>query len=142
MLENIDWRMVGQVLATAAPLAVAALGASRGPGALRSRLRHDVDMLDKLPEGTAARASMLGYLDEQISRIRKLDAEATRDVTASVLGAVLALVFIWGAIWLIDREDWWWQIMAAGPAVLALAALIYLFEAVQRVPRDDKGHPI
>lgn len=139
---DINWADVGRVIGTLAPAAVALLGAFRGPGALRSRLRHDADLLEKLPEGSAAHGTLLAHLNDQLERIAKTESEGKRDTSGAAVGGFVAVLFAWLTVFLYTQDDWWWRALSAIAAFLAVFGLAYLFERIQKVPRDEKDNPI
>lgn len=121
---------------------MALVGATRGPGALRSRLRHDAELLDKLPEGSEAHKTLLDHLNDQLERIAKSESEGKRDIYGSVLGGFVAIGFAWLTVFLYTQDDWWWRVFSPVTAFLAVFGLSYIFDRIQKVPRDEKNNPI
>lgn len=141
-LSDVSWVDAGRVLVGALPILAILAGAIRGPGAFRSRLKHDLDLLEKIPEETEARKLFEDYLAEQVRRFSTLETNSSRNwqnviIGSALVGAFLALTLYWGT-----RDHWAWWVVATVPAAFALAGLVYVFEAAQRRPRDDEGNPI
>lgn len=133
---------IGRLLAASLPALVTILGLLRGPGAIRTRLRHDVELLEKFPPDSEARRKFEVYLSEQVDHFAKYETASKRDVQGLVIAGVLVVGFGALALWLFTLEDWWWWILAASIAIFALAGLATMYESAQKIPRDDKGKPL
>ena len=138
----MDWQSVGRWAIAVVPAAVALVGVLQGPGALRSRLRHDIEMLEKLPKDSAAHAKLLGYIDAQMERFAKVETDSRRDWNG-LIGGTVASVVLGVAFMGLGAYDTWWSLMLRVLAVLSgLTALIVVFESAGKVPRNEKGHRI
>lgn len=139
---DIEWQAVGKWAITAVPAVVALLGFLRGPGALRSKLRHDIEMLEKLPKDSDPYKKLLVYIDAQVARFARIETESSRDVQGFVVGLVLSAL-IWGAaLWLWTLGAWYWRAGAVVVACVALAGMSVTFDSAQKVPRGEDGKPI
>lgn len=137
---EIDWPTTARVVATLVPAVVAVVAFASGPGGLRSRLRHDAEVLEKLPPGSAAHTELLDLVATQVTRIAQLETDASRN-WPMLVGAALATPFaFWGTIELATADHWWWWIVAVGLGFTGLALLYGIFESAQRVPRDKDGN--
>lgn len=116
----------------------ALLGFLGVPGRRRSQLRHDIDMLDKLPKDSDAYRLMLTRITRQISRL-----EGPLHGRRNWPTFVLALVFAPGSgllmIYLWNFGSWWSYLLAIPAGLLTVVFLYGIFESGQKVPRDGKG---
>lgn len=119
------------------PLATAVFGAFRGTGALRNRLRHDAEIVEKLPE-SAARTELLELVNDEVKALRQYDA-GTRNWTMLVVAIIGAAICWYGAIWLVMRATWWSVPAGVVVGFVALAFTYGIFESAQRVQRDRDG---
>lgn len=140
-LFGADLTTIGRVLVGAVPAVVTLVGLTRGPGAMRSRLKHDVEVLEKLPAGTEARTRYEAYLAIQVERFAKLETESRRDIQGLVIAGFLVVGVGAIALYCFALEGWWWWICGVVLSVFAIAGLSTMFEAAQRVPRNEKGKP-
>ena len=138
---TIDWELVGRVVVGGLPVAVTLLGLLRGPGALRSTLKHDLALLEQLPETSPARGTWLKHIEMQVERIRLLDSEGKRSWQDFGIALGLVVALLAGTVWLWGLSAWWQLAIAGVLAIFALAGMSTMFEALQRVPRDEKGKP-
>ena len=139
---DISWTDAAKTLPAVVPAAATIIGLGRGPGALRSRLRHDVELVEKLPADSTAQRKMLSHIESQIDRISKLETEASRDVQSLVLALIFAPTLGILTLYLADRDHWLAWAAAVFSGLLALVFVYGIFESAQRVPRDQKGHRI
>jgi len=139
---NFEPDAIARILAVSAPALVALAGALRGPGALRSRLRHDIELLNSLPTDSAAHTNLLQHIEHQLLNLSKLETEGKRDWQGLIISAVLVLAFAAGAYWFIDRLTWWGWVTGGTLALFALVGLGEVFGRAQRVPRDNKGNKL
>jgi hypothetical protein len=128
-----------QAVAAVVPAVVAAVGLARGPGSMRSRLRHDVQMLSELPPDSPAHKTLLAHVGDRIEHLAKFETEATRSWDSFVIALFISVGFGALALWLFTSDRWYWWLSGVPMAVIALATLTIMFEAAQRVPRDPKG---
>lgn len=151
-MQDIDWHAVAQIAGTAITAGVALAGYLTGPGALRSRLKGDVELLTNLPTDSSAHEKLLEHIDHQIETIVKLDTEASRDTSGAVIASLMALGLGWLAFYLFGLDwrpwgwhhvwKWVWNALGVVMVVSAAACLSLMFDALQRVPRDIGGKPI
>ncbi|MGL4173998.1 MAG: hypothetical protein ACRCTR_08005 [Actinomycetota bacterium] len=139
---NFDLETAARVLAVLVPASVTLAGIIRGPGALRSRLRHDVELVEKLPEDSVARKMLLESIASQVDRVTKLETESSRDWEGTIIGTILVVIFLGLAVWLGGLGTWWAWVLAVLTGVFGLAGLAHVSETAQRVPRDEKGNKI
>lgn len=138
-LLSADWATIGKVAVGVVPAAVTLAGLSRGPGAMRSRLKHDVELLEKLPPESEARTKYEAYLAIQVDRFAKLETESSRDIQGLVISGIMVVIFGAAALVLFSLDGWWWWIGGVVIAIFSLAGLSSMFDDAQRVPRDAKG---
>lgn len=141
-LPNIEWVDVGKVLVGLLPTLTVLAGVIRGPGVFRSRLKHDVELLEKIPTGTRARSLFEDYLAAQVERFADFETKAERHWPNVLIGAPFTLVVLGLTVFLLSRDDWWWWAVATVPFAVALAALVVVYEAALRVPRDEDKKPL
>jgi hypothetical protein len=139
---DIDWATAWRAALGALPVIVTLAGLARGPGAVRSRLKHDVELLEKLPEGTAARESYEKYLETQVNRLAKLETESSRDLQGLVISVVLVVAIGGFGLWLMTLDHWVGWVIGVAAIVFAAAGLGSVFDDAQKVPRDEKGKRI
>jgi len=139
---DFDYQSLGRVLLGALPAVVAVIGLYRGPGTLRANLRHDIEMLEKLPEGSDARTKMLAFVDSQVERFAKLETEASRDRIGFSIGLFMSVGFGALGLWCATQGGFWWMFGAVWAWSGSLLSLGLLFDSAQRVPRDEKGTKI
>lgn len=135
----MDWQSFGRLALGALPALVALVGVLSGPGALRSKLRHDIEMLEKLPKDSSAHRRLLQYIDAQVERFANLETESSRDWNGLVGGFVSAVVLWAGFLYLIPMDTWWSWILGVLVGLFALVAMILIFESAAKVPRNPKG---
>lgn len=112
---------------------------SRGPGVLRSRLKHDVELVEKLPD-SPARDVLLDFVHEQAKALTKYELEASRHWNLFVSSLFIAPSLGYFTVWLISEQSGWWTVPAAAVAGVATLLFVYgIFETGQRVPRDKDG---
>jgi len=112
---------------------------SRGPGALRSRLKHDVELVEKLPD-SLARAVLLDFVHEEAKALTKYELEASRQWPLFVFSLMVAPSLGYLTVWLIRDQNGWWTVPAAAVAGVVTLLFVYgIFETGQRVPRDKDG---
>lgn len=107
----------------------------------RDRARQDLHLLHDLPEESGVRQELLAHIDGQIRDVIASEAEMTRSMT----GVTLAIVFLAGGGWLIylaiaDR-GWWYLTLAAAIPIVMLGA-VGLSQDSRRRRRDDRGRPL
>lgn len=134
-----DLETIGRVAIGLVPAVVALVGYMRGPSQLRATLRHDVEMLEKLPTGSAPHKLLLSSIERQLKRIDLLDTEASRDVQGAVISALMIIGLGYLALWLIGNGEWWGIGLATVTGILVGAGIGSMFDDLQRVPRDEKG---
>lgn len=139
---NFDPLLATQLVAGTVTAGVTLVGFFSGPGALRNRLKNDIDLLEKLPPGSAAHETLLAHIDDQLTAIRSLDQTASRDGQGAVIGGLLVIGFGWLGFYLIGLDDWWWDLTGALVLIFAAAGLTSVYDDIQRVPRDPKGKRI
>lgn len=139
MNGSID--LVVKLLPIVSTIATVLVTVARGPGILRTRLRHDLDILKELPD-SAARDALLTHIDNEVSALVAYD-KARRDVPMLVVSLALAPTSGYLASWLIlTKDDWWALALGAVCAVVSILFLYGIFETGERVPRDKDGKRI
>lgn len=140
-MSLLNWETLGKAVLAGVPVLVTVVGILRGPGALRQRLRHDVELLEKLPEDSEARNRLLTLLDKEIEQLVLVDTEGKRDWTG--FGTSLVLVVALGGLglWLWGLDAALWRALALIPWLFALVGLTSILESLQKIPRDEKGKP-
>lgn len=118
-------------------LVAALLASSRGPGVIRSRLKHDAEVLEKLPE-SRARNDLIELLRDEIAVLRRYD-QGRRDIPMMVVALLATPLLGYLTIWLAQLGKWWSIGLAIPFGLLALVFAYGIFETAQRVPRDSKG---
>lgn len=148
-VSDVDWGVIAKVLGGLIPLVVSLIGFARGPGALRSRLKHDAEVLEKIPAESSAHAGLLQLIEVQVDRIAKLETEASRNWNTFVGALVAAPVCFWGAAAIAASGPWLGAggvilrvVLAAAVGFVGVACLYGIFESAQRVPRDENGDRI
>lgn len=136
---DIDVLQIGQVAAGAVTAATALAGILTGPGALRSRLRNDIALLEQLPPGSPAHDRLLEHIDYQVGHIAELDRNASRDIQGAIISGIMIVLFGVLGFWLLNLDDWWWRVAGGIILVFPLAGLSSMYDDLQRVPRDAKG---
>lgn len=137
--DSID--LVVKLLPIVSTIATALVTVARGSGVLRTRLRHDVEIVKDLPD-SSARASLLTHINNEIAALVAYD-KARRDLPMLIVALALAPTFGYLASWLILVKGEWWA-LALG-VVCAVASVVFLygiFEAGERVPRDTDRNRI
>ena len=132
----MDWS--GIVIGALAAVAVIAQPISDRFGR-RARLRHDVDLLNALPEGSAARTAIQTYVDGSVAAMIANRTVKRRDWTSIMIGATFALLGVW--LWarsLGDGSDWW-----TAPGVLVgFFGLVALGLGREKTERDASGRAL
>lgn len=135
----VDWESLARLVPAIAPVAVAALGATRGPGALRTAIRHDAETLKTLPADSQSAKALKSFPAGQIERLARASSEdVTRNVPMLVVAFLATPLLGWGAIALYQRGGMW-VALAILMGMLAMLFLHGIFETAQKVPRDGKG---
>lgn len=136
---DLNWDVIGKAVAGAIPIVAAIVGFFRGPGVLRSRLNHDVDLLQRLPPGSPPHDHLLEKIDRQLRTIESIDREASRDVSSAVIAFLLIVGLTFASVWLWAIQVWWGYLLAIGIAIFALAGIASMIDSLELVPRDEKG---
>ena len=116
----------------------ALLGFLGVPGRRRSQLRHDIDMLEKLPNDSDAHRLMMDRITRQISRLEG-DRNGRRNWPFFVFTLLftpasgLLTIFLWNV------GSWWGFVLAVPVGFLTIILLVAVFDSGQKVPRDSKG---
>lgn len=139
---DFDWVGIARAASTALPAIAALAGLSRGPGRLRANLKHDAEILAKLPPDSSAYAALLRLVEAQVARMAKLETEATRHWSMFVVALLVTPLLGWLTIWLVQTATWWSILLAAPVGLLAIVFVYGIFETAQKVPRDSKGKRI
>jgi hypothetical protein len=114
----------------------------RGPGALRSRIKHDIELLVQLPESAPARDALLSIINSDIETLGAYHT-AKRDWSMFVVAIICAPLLGYLAVWLVVEQDGWWTVPVAFVSGLFAVIFVYgIFEAGERVPRDEHGKRI
>jgi hypothetical protein len=130
------------------PVAVAVIGVGgswlqvhQGRPRGRDLLKQDLKILKQLPAESSARERLLEHIDKVIIDIIESDEEKTRRPT----GAVLAIIFLMLAIFLmieaIARGGWWWWLLLPATVIAIFGAVGFSQDAIPR-KRDEKGNAI
>ncbi len=138
----VQWEPIIRSVVTVVPGLVAIVGLARGPGALRSRLKHDIELLEKLPEGSEPHAVMLDHISAQVHRMTAREDTASRDWPMFVVSVIAAPGLGLMSVYLWQQHHWWGILLASLSGLLAVIFLYGLFETGQRVPRDSRGKRI
>jgi hypothetical protein len=135
----MDWESLARLVPVVAPVAVAVLGATRGPNPLRTAIRHDAETLKELPAESPAAKALESFLMDQIERLARASSEdVKRNVPMLVLALFATPLLGWGTIALYQRGGMW-VLAAVLVGTLATVFLYGIFESAQKVPRDGKG---
>lgn len=143
-LAKVDaqtWEAVAKIVGGAAPFVLALVGVMGGPGRQRRMLQHDVEMLAKLPAGSAAAVALLAHVEHQIDLICK-QAGQRRDVASMAFALVLAPLTGWFAVSLAFRDEWYSKLFGAILAALSSVFVYGIFESASLAERDAKGRRI
>lgn len=107
---------------------------------MRSRLRHDVDLLEKLPTDSPSRGALLEHVSLQVVRLCSLESpESRRDWSSFGFALVTAPLLLSLTVTLVQGGAWWQFALAPVTAVVGIACFYGIFESAQRVPRNAKG---
>jgi hypothetical protein len=131
---DINWDIATRVLAAVIPLVTAAIALARGPGAIRSRLKHDSEILEKLPAESDARKGLLEVIADDVRALREYQA-ATRNWPMFGFAIVTAAATVYATIWLIARGEWWSLLLALPVGFLATVLIYGTFESAVRKKR-------
>lgn len=137
---NIEWQDIARVAVGAVPAVVAVVGLTRGPGSLRSTLNHDIAALKDLPPDSAAHGRLLLLIEREVDRLAKWETESTRDISGVILGVILTVALGALGLALLGYDGWYWHLAAVPVFFVAAVGLYGMFESIQRVPRNEKGH--
>jgi hypothetical protein len=138
----VDVEQVGRIIATVAPVAAALLANARGPGVQRARVRHDAELLEKLPADSSAREALLEHIEHQVRAITETERNGSRDPAMLAFALFVTPPLGYLAIWLFQRGTWW-GILGGGLSATLAALFVYgIFETAAKVPRDAKGKRI
>lgn len=123
-----------RVLPPAVPALTAIAAAVRGPGALRSKILRDAEIVAKLPE-SQARETMLELLHVETTRLKAYQTGTARYWTKLTSFVLATAGFGYLTAWLVTRPHWWsWFAIATG--YVGLNFLIAVFQSARRVPKD------
>ncbi|MCT9624266.1 hypothetical protein HWD94_03895 [Pseudarthrobacter equi] len=129
-LDTVNWDIVAKVVPAVATIVAALLGAIRGGKSLRSDILQDVEILEKLPEGSGPRNLMLEHLTTQITRLNSehmIRREFPMLVFAFISGSLLG----WATIALWQMNQWWAYPLAVGTGTLTLIFVYGVFDSAQ-----------
>jgi hypothetical protein len=133
-----EWETFARVIGVLIPAAAALLGFVRGPNALRSRLKHDAETLDKLPKDSEAHRALLEHIRAQVSDLRRYETVATRHWPSLIGALVFAPLTGYATVWLIQRTTWGGFVGALLCGFLTITLAYGIFEAGQRAPETPK----
>jgi hypothetical protein len=132
-----DWADVAaKTLPAVVPLITALFAATRGPNVIRSRIKHDAEVVEKLPD-SEARTELLDLLRDEVDELR-LYNQGRRNLPTLAMAFVAALATGYLTVWL-ARQGAWWELLAIPSGFLTVVLVYGVFESAQRVPRDEKG---
>lgn len=144
-------------VATVAKFVGALIGAIGGPAvlvrvaraifpdqkeSLRAEIERDAELLAKLPEGSKARAVLLGTIESSLERLTQELSQARRDPFSVVLGVLFICLGLFGAFWGWALEGWWQVPVWAVVTMLLLLGLFGFQQGARQEVRDEKGNPI
>lgn len=134
----MDWGAV-VVAGITAVAAVAKVVLDRNHiGGTRARIRRDLDLLERMPEGEAKNA-LSDFVDRRVLALVTDEQTKTRDLN----GVVLAILFLASAAWMAaqalssDGSSVWW----VGAVPLALFGVVGLSQDAVPRERDERGRP-
>lgn len=139
---NPEWETAVRVALGAVPALATVAGLLQGPGARRTRLKRDVELLGNLPAESAAHRSMLQWIDSQINELKTFETNASRDWTGLGIAVVLSVVFGYLTYFLLARGEWWEILLATVSGVLTAAMVFMTFDSAQLARRNEKGNRI
>jgi hypothetical protein len=136
------WQPVVQFSAVAVPVAAALIAISQGPGRLRAQIKTDVEILEKLPEDSSARTSLLGMIEKKIALLVNLELRAPRRPGYAVMFATLAVINAFAIYHTLLRGP---HLSVGGLTVLAIIAagfptILLAVWAVQNARRQPLPH--
>jgi hypothetical protein len=121
------------------PFLIGVLTLLQAPGRTSSRLKADTEILNNLPEGSAARAAMLELIELQLNAMRNR-ASRSRDWIG--FGIAFAGTPVLGtlAATLILNDSWAWKSLGLVLAFVTLVFLYGLVDSVRLAERDARGN--
>src|SRR4051794_33180264 len=96
---------IAKALPAVVPLGTALFAATRGPSVLRSRIKHDAEVVEKLPD-SEARTALLDLVKDEVEQLR-LDGQGSRNLSTLVMAFIGALGTGYLTVWLVSRGTWW-----------------------------------
>jgi len=138
---RMAWEWALQLAPSIATVAAASFGLIRSDGKLRRNLRHDVETLKELPEGSSARTAMEEHVEWEIAQLRGSAKDGRRDASGAVIGAIMLLGFGYLAVWLVQHDAWWsWFWIPS--AILASIGIYGVAEGLTTKKRNAQGRAI
>lgn len=123
----MSWEWVGQVAPAIGTVGAAAFGLTRGQGRLRQRIEHDIDLIEKLPEDTSARSTLLSHLNWQIEQLAAKEERGTRQLASAIWAFLFMAALAYLAVWCAGQANWTHWLLAPS----AFFAALFLIVGVQ-----------
>jgi hypothetical protein len=138
---------MSEILLKLAPLVAMALqlAAGRfGPSRIRSVVKANAELLEKLPADGEARTMLtkhIEYLTRRLVEIESRRFRRKRDATGVVLALVMVVGFGYWSYVLIESGTWWWAVATGLGALVGLVGLVDEVQGKDEVADSTKAPP-
>lgn len=104
-------------------------------GGTRARIRHDLDLLERMPDGEAKEA-LRAFVDRRVLALLADEQTKTRDPTGIVLGLTFIATATWMAVQALSGGSalWWF-----GAVPIGLLGIVGFSQDVVPRERDERG---
>lgn len=138
LTRSVDWETA---IGLGGAVALAALTLAREwatTRSARSRIRDDIEILDKLPAESPAADALRAHIERAILRLVESDQTHRRDPSGLILTAFFVAATAWTVRAAATGSDWWF-LAVFGLGLFAIAGFATSFP---KVPRDESGREI
>lgn len=132
----------GDLVGALSGVAVAVLrlvGVRSSRGRRRDQIKRDLEIVQLLPEASAARSELLAHIEDSLNVLIKDERERRRNPSGVVLGLVLVGIAGWAASAATRGGSAWWWLLAIPLGAIGLFGAV---DDATRRRRDERGRPI
>ena len=105
---------------------------------LRTRIKQEMELLDRLPDSSSMRDELAAHIDRGIAQLVGQEQEERRDPGGIVLALFLAAFTTWTIVRGVDGTDLWF----VATAILGLLTIAGFAISVPKVRRDERGRAL
>lgn len=138
----VSWEVFGQAMVAILTIGAAFVQFRRSTSYPRENLRHDLEILAKLPRDSEARAKLAGHIEDAVIRSLDVEDDKRRDPTGIALGVIFIVGGSAAAYYGFQTETFWRLALWVLAALLLLLGIPGFVQDVTKRKRDAAGRPI